>query len=231
MIELRNVTKTHPSGETEVRALRGISATVDRGSFNFVVGPSGSGKSTLLYLLGALDEPTAGEVLVDGRSLASLSNRERDRYRRERVGFVFQSFNLLRNLTALENVLVPFLPRGANPETRRRAIELLDRVGLADRKTHRPSQLSGGEQQRVAIARALLKQPQLVLADEPTGELDSTTGREVFAHLRNVHRDRDTTVVVVTHDPAHIVPGDRRLVVRDGLVVEDEIVAEQAAIP
>ncbi|HUQ69103.1 MAG TPA: ABC transporter ATP-binding protein, partial [Planctomycetaceae bacterium] len=173
MIEVDRVSKIHRQGQLDVAALREISCTIPDGSFTFILGPSGSGKSTLLYLLGGLDEPTTGEVRIGGRSLQSMSSRDRDRFRRNDVGFVFQNFNLLANLTAVDNVLVPFLPQGVSVMQRQRARELLDRLGLATRMEHRPNQLSGGEQQRVAIARALLKQPQLILADEPTGELDT----------------------------------------------------------
>jgi putative ABC transport system ATP-binding protein len=218
MIEIRDVTKTHLRGETEVRALRGVSCEIEHGTFSFIVGPSGSGKSTLLYLIGALDEPTSGEIVVDGRKLSSLSARDRDNYRRSEVGFIFQSFNLLNNLTAVENVLVPFLPKGVSGELRSRAVELLNRVGLSDRLDHRPNQLSGGEQQRVAIARALLKHPKLVLADEPTGELDSQTGKEVFGYLREMHQSEKTTVIVVTHDERYFTPTDRIITLRDGQI-------------
>jgi putative ABC transport system ATP-binding protein len=220
MIELREVTKSHRHGLNEVRALRGISSDIAAGTFTFIVGPSGSGKSTLLYLIGALDEPTTGEIVVDGRRLTQLTAAERDRYRREDVGFVFQNFNLLGNLTSVENVLVPFLPGGINADLRQRAIELLRRVGLADRLDHRPNQLSGGEQQRVAIARAVLKHPKLVLADEPTGELDSSTGAEVFGHIRRLHSEHGTTVLVVTHDHRYITPGDNVLSLQDGKLAE-----------
>jgi putative ABC transport system ATP-binding protein len=219
MIEIRDVTKTHLRGETEVRALRGVSCEIERGSFSFIVGPSGSGKSTLLYLMGALDEPTSGQISVDGKPLSEMSAKEKDLFRRSDVGFIFQSFNLLSNLTAVENVLVPFLPRGISGALRGRAEELLNRVGLAERKDHRPNQLSGGEQQRVAIARALLKHPKLVLADEPTGELDSQTGQEVFAYLRELHQSQNTTVVVVTHDERYFTDSDRIITLQDGKVV------------
>lgn len=218
MIEIRDVTKTHLRGETEVRALRGVSCEIEHGSFSFIVGPSGSGKSTLLYLIGALDEPTSGDIVVDGRKLSELSTRDRDDYRRSEVGFIFQSFNLLNNLTAVENVLVPFLPKGISSDLRRRAEDLLNRVGLAQRLDHRPNQLSGGEQQRVAIARALLKRPKLVLADEPTGELDSQTGQEVFGYLRELHQSEQTTVIVVTHDERYFTPTDRIITLRDGQI-------------
>jgi putative ABC transport system ATP-binding protein len=218
MIQIQDVTKTHFRGETEVRALRGVSCQIERGSFSFIVGPSGSGKSTLLYLIGALDEPTSGEIVVDGQALQKMSAVERDNYRRSDVGFIFQSFNLLNNLTAVENALVPFLPKGIPHDLRQRAVDLLKRVGLSGRLDHRPNQLSGGEQQRVAIARALLKHPKLVLADEPTGELDSKTGQEVFSYLRELHESEQTTVVVVTHDERYFTRTDRIITLRDGQI-------------
>jgi putative ABC transport system ATP-binding protein len=216
MIEVCNLTKTHLRGETEVRALRELSCQFAPGSMTFVVGPSGSGKSTLLYLLGALDHPTSGHIVVDDQDITQFNRAQRDDYRRLRVGFVFQSFNLLNNLDAVDNVLVPFMPRGINSVQRQRAQQLLERVGLTQRLHHRPKQLSGGEQQRVAIARALFKEPSILLADEPTGELDSSTGAEVFSHLRRVHREQKTTVVVVTHDPRYIEAGDNVIRLRDG---------------
>jgi putative ABC transport system ATP-binding protein len=219
-VELREVAKSHHLGTTEVRALRGVTAEIPAGSFTFIVGPSGSGKSSLLYLIGALDEPTAGEVIVGGRRLNQFTAQERDHYRREEVGFVFQSFNLLANLTAVENVLVPFMPRGIAGELRARAVQLLKDVRLADRLDHRPNQLSGGEQQRVAIARAILKRPKLVLADEPTGELDSATGAEVFGHLRRLHEELKTTVVVVTHDQRYLTDSDNVLRLQDGKLAD-----------
>jgi putative ABC transport system ATP-binding protein len=220
VIQLQDVTRIHRRGETEVPALRGVTGEVPSGAFTFVLGPSGSGKSTLLYLIGALDAPTSGDIQVNGRSLVRLSNRDRDDYRRNQVGFVFQSFNLLSNLTAVDNVLVPFLPQGVTARQRRQATELLGQVGLGNRLDHRPNQLSGGEQQRVAIARAILKQPTLVLADEPTGELDTATGAEVFGLLRQLHHERKTTVVVVSHDERYIQPTDHLLRLRDGRIAE-----------
>jgi putative ABC transport system ATP-binding protein len=222
MIEIHNVTKSHRRGETVVPALRGVTGRIAARSFTFIVGPSGSGKSTLLYLLGALDQPTAGEILVQGRSLTGLSRAERDLYRRDQVGFVFQNFNLLSNLNALENVLVPYLPQGLSEQRRSEATELLKRVGLGARIEHRPSQLSGGEQQRVALARALLKRPLLVLADEPTGELDSESGAEVYRYLRELRDEHQSTVVIVTHDRSAIQPGDCILTMRDGRLVGGE---------
>jgi putative ABC transport system ATP-binding protein len=173
-----------------------------------------------LYLLGALDQPTSGEIVVDGRQLSRMTARERDAYRREQVGFVFQNFNLLSNLNAVENVLVPFLPQGVSAKQRGAAEDLLRKVGLGERLDHRPSQLSGGEQQRVAIARALLKRPLLVLADEPTGELDSETGAEIYRGLRTLRDDAGSTVVIVTHDRSYIEPGDNVIALRDGRLAE-----------
>jgi len=222
MIQIESLTKTYSRGADRVRALRGVSCHIAPGSFTFVVGPSGSGKSTLLQLIGALDDPTKGAVIVDDTPLHALTPKQRDRYRRRDVGFVFQSFNLLANLTALENVLVPEIPNGISAPQRRDAVELLERIGLGDRLDHRPSQLSGGEQQRVAVARALLKHPKIVLADEPTGELDSQTGAELFSHLRRLSREQGTTVVVVTHDERYLAQGDRRLTLLDGQLAHDQ---------
>jgi len=218
MIEVVNVWKSYRTGTRWVEALRGIHCRVERGRFAFIVGPSGSGKSTLLYLLGALDRPSNGEILVNGQSLVTMSEAMQNLYRREQVGFIFQSFNLISNLSALENVLVPFLPRGITADQRERAGELLKQVGLENRIDHHPYQLSGGEQQRVAIARALIKQPLLVLADEPTGELDSKTGDEIYKILRSMQHTYQTTLVVVTHDRRYINPDDLVLEIQDGQV-------------
>lgn len=218
MIAVENVTKTFRSGNAHVDVLRGLSCDIPAGSLTFIVGPSGSGKSTLLYLIGALDDPTSGEIRIEGRSLKTFTSGERDRLRRQDLGFVFQSFNLLQNLSALENVLVPFLAVGCSAATRRRGAELLQRIGLGDRLHHRPSRLSGGEQQRVAIARAILKRPKLILADEPTGELDSRTGAVVFKMLRELHSEQGATVVVVTHDERYLGPEDRVLMIEDGRI-------------
>lgn len=220
MIEIVDVTRVHQRGETEVPALRGVCCQIPEGRFTFIAGPSGSGKSTLLYQIGALDQPTSGEIRIDGRALSDLSASELDAWRRNDVGFIFQSFNLLRNLDCVDNVLVPWLPVGATAAQRSAAEAMLTRVGLGDRLSHRPGQLSGGEQQRVAIARALLKQPRLVLADEPTGELDSATGAEIFEWLRQLHSEHGTTVVVVTHDLSYLRPGDNLIRLRDGKVMD-----------
>lgn len=220
MIEVERVTKSHRRGQTIVPALRELTCSIPAESFTFIVGPSGSGKSSLLYLLGGLDEPTTGEIRIDGRSLQAMNRSERDHFRRHEVGFVFQNFNLLSNLTAVENVLVPFFPDGSAQRRRPQALELLDRLGLADRADHHPSELSGGEQQRVAIARALLKRPRLVLADEPTGELDSVNSAAVLEDLRRMTREHRATVVIVTHEHEHIRPDDHVVKIRDGRTVE-----------
>jgi putative ABC transport system ATP-binding protein len=219
MIEVCDVAKVHRRGETQVQVLRGLSCSIPEGAFTFIVGPSGSGKSTLLYLLGALDEPTSGEILIDARPISGWSRSERDRFRRTEVGFVFQSFNLLDNLDAVDNVLVPEMPLGVSEQRRSAAKDLLRRVGLGNRLDHRPSQLSGGEQQRVAIARALFKRPRLVLADEPTGELDSENGEQIFRYLRELQAEHHATVVTVTHDQRYIREGDVVLEIRDGRIV------------
>jgi putative ABC transport system ATP-binding protein len=218
MIDVSHVSKVHLRGRLEIPALRDITCHIPKGSFTFVLGPSGSGKSTLLYLLGALDEPTTGTIHVDGNSLQAMSSRQRDQFRRNQAGFIFQNFNLLSNLTAVENVLVPFFPAGVTASQRREAAQLLERLGLGDRKEHRPNHLSGGEQQRVAIARALLKRPKLVLADEPTGELDSMNSELILKDLRTLCQEQESTVVVVTHEPEYVKPGDNVIRIRDGRI-------------
>src|SRR3954466_4717675 len=221
MIDVVDVRKSFRSGDRVVDAVRGISCRIPKGRFAFIVGPSGSGKSTLLYLLGALDRPTSGSIRVEGNDLTAMSEAEQNDYRRDKVGFIFQAFNLISNLTAVENVLVPFLPRGVTEDQRTRAAELLTSVGLAGRLDHRPYQLSGGEQQRVAIARALIKDPILVLADEPTGELDSRAGDEIYRILRRLQSQRQTTLVVVTHDRRFIPPKALVLEIQDGRLLAD----------
>jgi putative ABC transport system ATP-binding protein len=218
MIETHDVTKSYRSGEGLMEILHGVSLTIPAGQCAFIVGPSGSGKSTLLHLMGAMDHPTSGRVTIDGLELTKLTEPELDTFRRDKIGIIFQAFNLVGNLTALENVLVPFLPRGITPELRERAKAMLTKVGLGHRLTHRPIQMSGGEQQRVAIARALVKNPQVVLADEPTGQLDSRTGEEVFRILRELQSELGTTLVVVTHDRRFIQPNDLVLEIEDGLL-------------
>jgi putative ABC transport system ATP-binding protein len=218
MIETRDVKKSYPSGEGLMEILHGVSLIIPAGQCAFIVGPSGSGKSTLLHLIGAMDQPTSGRVVIDGADLTTMTESAKDAFRRDKIGIIFQAFNLVGNLTALENVLVPFLPRGITPELRERATTMLTKVGLGHRLTHRPNKMSGGEQQRVAIARALVKNPQVVLADEPTGQLDSHTGEEIFRILRNLQHELGTTLVVVTHDRRFIQPGDLVLEIEDGLL-------------
>jgi putative ABC transport system ATP-binding protein len=219
MIRVSGLRKVYRSGDEEVEALRGVSLDLPDAACVFIVGPSGSGKTTLLQLLGALDAPTSGTIAVDGRELTAMGESELDDFRRREVGFVFQQYNLIPNLTAVGNVLMPFIPVGLTPELRTRAESLLSRVGLADRMSHKPSRLSGGQQQRVAIARALLKNPSIILADEPTGNLDRKAGEEVFALLRTYQQELGCTLIVVTHDRRFIRPGDRVVEIQDGLIV------------
>ncbi len=220
MIELRDVSKTVQSGSEPLTILHPLSLTVGRGQFLAIVGPSGSGKSTLLGLIAGLDAPSSGSVLIDGVDITRLDEDGLARLRGEKIGFVFQFFHLIPSLTAYENVAVPMEIAGAaNP--RRAAEQLLEEVGLTGRSHHYPTQLSGGEQQRVALARALANDPPLVLADEPTGNLDSANGRHILELLRTIHRSRGTTIVLVTHDIDLAAIADQRLVLRDGRVVED----------
>jgi putative ABC transport system ATP-binding protein len=217
-VEARALRKTYVQGETDVHALRGVDLAVEAGSFVAIMGPSGSGKSTLLHLVGALDTPSGGDLRVAGRSLAGLDEAALTELRRDAVGFVFQFFNLLPTLTAAENVLLPALIAGERAARREaRAAELLELVGLADRAEHLPAQLSGGEQQRISIARALLREPDLVLADEPTGNLDTRSGQVVLDLLRRI-ADGGQTVVMVSHDPNAASRADRVVFLRDGRV-------------
>ena len=215
MIELRNVSKTVESGGHPLTILHPLNLSVPDGRFLAIVGPSGSGKSTLLGLLAGLDAPTAGEILINGTDITRLGEDELARLRGGTIGFVFQFFHLVPSLTAFENILVPMEIAGRRDATAR-ATTLINEVGLSDRGHHYPSQLSGGEQQRVAIARALANDPPLVLADEPTGNLDSQTGRFIMDLLLGVHRSRQTTLVLVTHDAELAALADARLVLRDG---------------
>ena len=218
---LRGLTRRLPSGGRQLTILDAVDLEVGAGEFVAILGPSGSGKSTLLALAAGLDRPTAGEVYLDGRPLHRLSEDDLARVRRRHVGFVFQSFHLLQNLTARENVLLP-LELLAAPDAEARADELLERVGLAERGHHYPSQLSGGEQQRVALARAFAPRPDLLLADEPTGNLDGATGELVLRILRELREQAGTTLVLVTHDPAVAALADRRVYLRDGRIEREE---------
>lgn len=219
MIRVSEVRKSFQSGDEQIHALRGVSFEVSAGAFTFIVGPSGSGKSTLLYLLGALDNPTSGTIDIGGENLTAMNEVSQDSVRRQKLGFIFQQFNLIHNLTAVGNVLLPFIPQGRSDELRGKAEDLLRQVGLGQRLTHKPSKLSGGQQQRVAIARALIKDPLVLLADEPTGNLDRKGGDEIFDLLREQQEKRGCTLVVVTHDRRFIRPQDQVLEIQDGLIV------------
>jgi putative ABC transport system ATP-binding protein len=219
LIQTRGLSRRYSVGKTAVAALAGIDLEIPRGGFTALVGPSGSGKSTLLNLIGGLDRPSAGEVLVDGLSLGKASEQELVKYRRSRVGFIFQSFNLLPTLSALENVESPLmLAEVSRPERRGRASTLLESVGLAQRAAHKPNELSGGEKQRVAIARALANRPALLLADEPTGNLDSKTGGAVLDLLCSLLKSNNLTLIMVTHDPEVAARADRIVYLRDGSI-------------
>ncbi len=214
-----DLTRTFEVGETTVEALRSINLEVGPGQFVALVGPSGSGKSTLLNLVGGLDCPTSGELWVGGVELSASKEKALTEHRRQRVGFVFQSFNLLPRLSAVENVALPLIFVGtAERERLERARQLLDQVGLSDRLEHRPTQLSGGEQQRVAIARALVNHPAIILADEPTGNIDTVTGADIMALLRRLNREQGVTLLLVTHDPEAASFADRVIQLRDGQI-------------
>ncbi|HEU5186223.1 MAG TPA: ABC transporter ATP-binding protein [Gemmatimonadaceae bacterium] len=231
LVRTEGVRRDYRLGEDVVHAVRGVDLTIEAGDWVAIVGPSGCGKSTLLNLLGAIDAPSAGRVMVKERDVSSLSDREATRFRLHEVGFVFQRFYLVPALSAIENVELPMAEAGiAKDERRRRALELLSYVGIAERARHRPAQLSGGEQQRVAIARALANRPSLLLADEPTGELDARTGAEIIALLSRVNRD-GATVVVVTHDEELAAAARRVIHMRDGVIVDDRVRETGAHIP
>jgi putative ABC transport system ATP-binding protein len=228
MMELQDVAKSYPQGRRMVHALRGVSLKIAAGEFVSIVGPSGSGKSTLMHLLGALDIPTSGRVWFDGRDLQTLSDTERSLLRRNRIGFIFQFFNLLPTLTAVENVALPLLLGGTSRKlSRDRAMAGLIQVGLAERASHFPEELSGGEMQRVAIARALVTQPEAILCDEPTGNLDSVTSKEILTLLRSLPEAGRRSVVMVTHDPQAAGYGDRLITIRDGLIESEEHLAAE----
>ncbi|HEV8662708.1 MAG TPA: ABC transporter ATP-binding protein [Candidatus Methylomirabilis sp.] len=239
LVELSDVTKVYRVGTVAVAALRGVSLGVERGEFVAIMGASGSGKSSLMHIIGCLDRPTTGRYLLEGQEVGALSRDALAAIRNRQVGFVFQAFHLLPRATALANVELPLLYNGCAPaERRRRAAEALAIVGLAGREDHRPNQLSGGEQQRVAIARALVNGPTLLLADEPTGNLDSRRSLEIVATLQRLNRERGLTVILVTHEPDIAAFAGRVLQCRDGRIVTDrpvpaprDAVAEAAALP
>jgi len=222
MIELRNVKKTYQMGEAEVHALDGVSLTIKDGEFVAVIGPSGSGKSTLMNIIGCLDLADEGEYWLNGRLIDDYTEKQLGEIRNREIGFIFQQFNLLSKLTAYQNVELPLIYQGLPmSERKRRVTESLAKVGLADRMAHKPTELSGGQQQRVAIARALSTQPTLILADEPTGNLDSQSGREIMNMLMSLHRE-GRGILLITHDHDVAAMASRRLHIRDGRVVEDE---------
>ncbi len=223
MIELKNITKVYHLGEIDLPVLKGISLRIEDGEFVSLTGASGSGKSTLMNLLGCLDHPSGGEYWIDGKNVAGLNANQRARLRNQRIGFVFQNFNLLPRTSALENVMMSAYyahPARSTKEIRKRALELIDLVGLTERMHHTPAQLSGGQQQRVAIARSLINNPGILLADEPTGNLDSTTSVEVMNMFRDLNRKQGITVIIVTHDPKTAAFTDRAINMCDGLIME-----------
>ena len=240
-ITIRNLVKTYVVGEVEVRALRGVTLDVQPGEFLAVTGPSGSGKSTLMHILGCLDRPTSGQYFLDGQDVSQMSKDELAEVRNNKIGFVFQGFNLLSRTTALDNVELPLLYSATklkSGERRKRAQESLDAVGLGKRSDHHPNQLSGGQQQRVAIARALITRPSILLADEPTGNLDTRTSIEVMGIFQRLNVERGITVLVITHEQDIAEYGTRVITCRDGLIVSDRPVeqrrtaeAELAALP
>ncbi len=223
MIDIDNVTKVYQMGETEVRALGGVNTHIGKGEITAIMGPSGSGKSTLLAILGCLDVPSSGSYNLDGVNVEKMADDQLAAIRNQKIGFVFQQFNLLSRTSAIENVMLPLVYRGlGGKERRKRAEEALDKVGLRERMHHRPNELSGGQQQRVAIARALANDPAILLADEPTGALDSKTGTEIIRLFQELHQNFGQTVIYVTHDP-FIARHTRRIIrMADGLVAGDE---------
>jgi putative ABC transport system ATP-binding protein len=222
MIRCLDVGKVFKQGENEIIALAGISLDIAAGSFAVIMGPSGSGKSTLLHLIGGLDRPTTGELLVDNRLISQMADNQVTLFRRKKIGFIFQFFNLLPTLTALENVALPLVLDGrSKAESGERAETLLKKVGLAERKRHLPEELSGGEIQRIAVARALAFDPLIVLADEPTGNLDSKNGQAILSLLRQISKEDGCTVVMVTHSEEAAAYGDRRIHLRDGHIEKD----------
>lgn len=225
MIQLDSVTKVYSMGSVEVNALRGIDLKIEPGEFIAIMGPSGSGKSTLMNILGCLDQPSGGKYLLDGLSVAQMNDDQLAEVRNRKIGFVFQNYNLLARTSAIDNVEIPMVYAGVSLADRhRKAVDALKSVGLAERLHHKPNQLSGGEQQRVAIARSLVNEPSIILADEPTGNLDSRTGREIISIFQRLNRDRGMTIIFVTHDP-EVAACTRRIVrLRDGLVVGEELV-------
>ena len=225
MLELIDATKTYIQGRRTVNAVRGVSLTINSGEFVTIMGPSGSGKSTLMHLMGALDTPSGGRAVFQGQDLQTLSDRQRSLLRRDRIGFIFQAFNLLPTLTAAENVALPLLLGGTSRRSALlRACECLDKVNMTHRSDHFPDEMSGGEMQRVAVARALIADPEAVLCDEPTGNLDTATSREILTLLGKLPEPGKRAVVMVTHDPSGAAYGTRLVKIRDGLLESDEAI-------
>jgi putative ABC transport system ATP-binding protein len=225
VIEIQNVKKIYQMGDVQVPALNGVSLNVEKGEMVAIIGPSGSGKSTLMNIIGCLDTPTSGSYILDGVDVSKMTDDEQALIRNKKIGFVFQQFNLLPRTPALDQVELPMVYAGAS-DRKARARQALEAVGLGDRLHHRPTELSGGQQQRVAIARALVNNPSILLADEPTGNLDSKAGREVMAIFQRLNRERGITVILVTHEPAIAAHTHRIIRIRDGMIVGDEKVAK-----
>jgi len=227
LIELKDVWKTYQMGETVVHALKGLTLKVHQGDFVAIQGPSGSGKSTSMNLVGCLDIPTKGQVFLDGHDISKLHESDLAQIRGRKIGFVFQKFNLIGTMTAIENVMLPLVFQGMTPQERiERAQEMLERVGLGDRLHHRPNELSGGQQQRVAIARALATDPPVILADEPTGNLDSKTGKEIMETLKDLNHKHKKTIILVTHDDKLALQANRIEYLKDGAIVKSRRTAQ-----
>ena len=226
IIEVRRLVKTYDTGAVLVHALRGVDLTVEKGAMVAIMGPSGCGKTTLLNCVSGIDDPTSGEVYIEGTNLATLDDNRKTEYRAKRMGFIFQFYNLLPVLSAVENVELPLLVSGTPPrESRERALAALARVGLADWATHRPGQLSGGQRQRTTIARALVNDPAIVWADEPTGDLDTKTADDIMSLMQELNRDQQQTFVIVTHDPAIAARCHRTIHMVDGVIEREEVMA------